>query len=182
MVLIFTIHVLRGDDQGRFVRERLASLMLFGLVIASIKIFAFEIVVGEVLDYNRASPSRVLEGAVFLSRQVDWITPKDASGHSFPGDHAFVLSMMTIFVWVHGRWRMGMLAFLCFFPFYLPRLVGGAHWVTDVIVGGGALTLIGCALWFGTPLHRWMVGLLVRLTPKPLELMARGLGYETGKG
>ncbi|MBF0589826.1 MAG: hypothetical protein HQL53_11935, partial [Magnetococcales bacterium] len=178
VVIMLTMQCLRGDDGGRFVHERLASLALFGLVIAAIKIFAFEIVIGEVLNYDRVSPSRVLEGAVFLSKKITWVKAKDASGSSFPGDHAFVLSMMMAFVWIHGRRRMGLLALVCFFPFYLPRLVGGAHWATDVLVGGGALTLIGVGLWFGSPLHGAMVGLLMRWTPRPLALMARGLGFK----
>lgn len=125
------------------------------------------------MHWQRASPSLTVDGAVRLTALFpDWATDwhmKDSSGRSFPGDHAAVLLLWAIFLspFARGwrRWLVWGLALL----FMLPRLVSGAHWLSDVLVGGVFLapTAIGwglytpyaakaCALMerFGTPVLR----------------------------
>ena len=55
--------------------------------------------------------------------------------------------------------------------FSLPRLVGGGHWLTDDIVGGGFLSLTTLAWGLATPLHT-----------KSVEWIERGIGKIIEKG
>ncbi|MBE8190479.1 MAG: phosphatase PAP2 family protein [Candidatus Thioglobus sp.] len=76
---------------------------------------------------------------------------KDSSSESFPGDHATVL-----LTWLgyclffrRNRWSWAA-AFLVIF-FSLPRLIAGAHWLSDVLVGGLAIALVALAFGLFTP-------------------------------
>jgi hypothetical protein len=35
----------------------------------------------------------------------------------------------------------------------LPRLVGGAHWLTDILIGSGSMALVSISLLMATPVH-----------------------------
>lgn len=105
------------------------------------------------MHWQRASPSLTVDGAVRLTALFpewarDWHL-KDSSGRSFPGDHASVLLLWAIFLspFAQGwrRWLVWGLALL----FMLPRLVSGAHWLSDVLVGSVllGLTAIGWGLY-----------------------------------
>src|SRR5699024_7121806 len=60
---------------------------------------------------------------------------------SFPGDHATVVSTFVFLLWVLAGWRYGLAASVIAIIACMPRLVAGAHWLTDDVVGG-----IGTAL------------------------------------
>jgi membrane-associated phospholipid phosphatase len=90
---------------------------------------------------GRLSPSLVLEPVYKLTELVPWITAKDASSRSFPGDHATVLLLFSVFMHVFCG-KSYKLLYLLVVIFTLPRLVSGAHWLTDVLIGGGATVLI----------------------------------------
>lgn len=102
---------------------------------------------------ERESPSLVVDGAVRLSEVVPWIDAKDSSGHSFPGDHCLFLIMLTIFFWVSAGRRTGLVFVGITLVFSLPRLVCGAHWLSDDLVGSVAIALPAMGLYLGTPLH-----------------------------
>lgn len=149
VLALFAIYALR--DQGRALAKALAQFLLFFLftlcVIEFAKLF---------LDIGRKSPSLVLEPVLRLSELVPEIRAKDASGNSFPGDHATVLMIYTGYLWkVAGR-RYGIAMVIIAILFVLPRVVGGAHWATDVLVGGLSVALFGLAWLFATPLFGWL--------------------------
>ncbi len=100
---------------------------------------------GLLLERDDRSPTYVLERVHLLSEMFPDLDPKDNSKNSFPGDHAMVLFAWAGYLLIR-RVCLGSLAALLFAIFLVaPRLVGGAHWLSDVIVGGGA----GAALALG---------------------------------
>ncbi|MCD6036105.1 MAG: hypothetical protein K0R63_1846 [Rickettsiales bacterium] len=111
-------------------------------------------------NIKRDSPTRILEPVYLLSELVPWAYPKDSSGTSFPGDHATVLLMVATFITYYFGKRYGLIAYAIAVIGVLPRIVGGAHWLTDVVVGGGGITLITMTLVLATPLERKLFGLL----------------------
>jgi len=36
----------------------------------------------------------------------------------------------------------------------MPRLIGGAHWLSDILVGSGAIILASSTLYLATPIHK----------------------------
>lgn len=127
----------------------------------------------EFFDLNRAAPSREVPGAVQLSSLYPDMGTKDYSGASFPGDHATVLMLWLGYCLYLTRnlWSLSVLAVTLFFM--LPRLVGGAHWLSDILVGGGTIAGFSLGLGLYTPLlntpldklEAWLKALVNRCFP-----------------
>lgn len=107
-----------------------------------IHLLLFRVIFHRLVDYfhwNHPGPSLVVPDTIFLSELHPQVHPKDHSSHSFPGDHTAVLVIWAAFCWTRIRSsRRYTAAFLAVF-FSLPRLVGGAHWLSDDLVGGGTV-------------------------------------------
>jgi membrane-associated phospholipid phosphatase len=129
-----------------------------GLFMTLLVIVSFQ--VSHFLGEARHSPSLVLQPAYRLSELVPEINPKDSSKHSFPGDHALVLFMVSICIWFFAGRERGMLAIGISSLEVFPRLVGGAHWLTDILVGALSTALIATSLTLALPLYalaiRWI--------------------------
>jgi membrane-associated phospholipid phosphatase len=129
------------------------------------------------MHWQRASPSLTVDGGVrLIDLFPDWARDwhmKDSSGRSFPGDHASILLLWAIFVsfvargW--RRWLVWVLALL----FMLPRLVSGAHWLSDVLVGGVMLSLVATGWGFYTPYAAKACSLMERFCTPVLRLLGR---------
>lgn len=154
ILFIDSIWGLRREAQNR-------SWALFGtlvLIVATAPI-ALGAIVNDWLHYNRASPTLIFDFAHRLSELVPWINAKDASPFSFPGDHAFILATITAYFWYFCRRSEAWLATAVAAIFAMPRLVSGAHWATDIVVGGVAPALVITSIVYATPLYRLVVAL-----------------------
>ena len=150
VLCFFIAYVRNGLKSLR--KRKIAELLFCVLYIGSILYFINRILFRENLDIPRLSPTLVVDDSVRLSEEISWMSVKDDSSKSFPGDHGTTaLLFAASFTYLAG-WRMGVLAclygaFLC-----MPRLITGAHWLSDVIVGSGTITII-CLSWaFCSPL------------------------------
>lgn len=91
---------------------------------------------------KRISPSLTLNPVIFLSQKIDWITVKDTSRDSFPGDHTAVLAVWAgLLISFTGR-KIAWIAIPYVILLSLPRLVSGAHWATDDLVGSVSIACI----------------------------------------
>jgi membrane-associated phospholipid phosphatase len=119
------------------------ALLFLMLVVREIVDF-----ISNYFDFARLSPSLVLE-SVRLSVLYPDISLKDASSESFPGDHAAVL-----FVWfgffINRVKKFRFLALFMVLLFLTPRLISGAHWLSDVLVGGLGIALFTLAFGLAT--------------------------------
>lgn len=158
-VVLFTVlatYVVRGAGapaRVRLARAILAGVMLLVLVTVT-REFLFK-------DVSRDSPSLVLEPFTVLSEHVS-LDVKDHSNQSFPGDHATVLATFTFLLWFFAGWRYGLASAVLAVFFVLPRLVSGAHWFTDVTIGGVVTALVTVPLVVHTPAQEYLVSALLR--------------------
>ncbi|MBI4878702.1 MAG: hypothetical protein HY812_03455 [Planctomycetes bacterium] len=145
-----------AGDRRQMVRRAAA-----GVAVALFILLVRKLAGLDVLDIHRHSPTRVVSGAIRLSKVVPWISSKDASTQSFLGDHCVCLLMLTGFFWYYGgvAWGLCYAAFTAVFS--LPRLVSGAHWLTDDLVGSGSIALASMSLLLATPLHGFFERLLM---------------------
>jgi len=125
------------------VREGLlgfVTLLFFMLIIRE----ALDLFV-DLFSWDRSSPSISLDNTHRLSEMYPELKPKDSSTHSFPGDHAGVLMLWAgyCFSFARNKWSWTILVVTLFFM--LPRLVGGGHWLSDDLVGGGFIMLLTLA-------------------------------------
>lgn len=154
VILYFFVAYVAADGRRQFVRRSSASVAFVCFVLVVRKVIGIDL-----LDLARKSPSLVFDDAIRLSKQVEWIKCKDASGHSFPGDHSLFFMLVTVYFWSMTGHVRGLILSACLVLFSIPRLVTGAHWLTDNVVGGGAVTLLAMSLLLATPL----LGILTRL-------------------
>jgi len=149
--------------------QALSGLTLL-LVIILITRFSAALVL-YLTDYQRYSPSISLTPSYRLSELITWIDAKDYHKDCFPGDHGYVVITCIIFFFLQAGRRWGTISLVLISPFILPRLVSGAHWATDIIIGSGTMALISLPLLFSTPLYHWgqiIVGKAFRLVFRPL--------------
>lgn len=150
-IAFFTVAVLRAPD-----RLKRASQFIFSVLFAAaIIFFVNRIVFREHLEIPRPSPSLVVP-CIRLSDEVYWMSIKDYATASFPGDHATTLLLFAAMYTFYAGRRLGVYAWLYALFRMLPRLIAGAHWLTDVAVGSGAITLFFLSWALCTPFHTWV--------------------------
>jgi membrane-associated phospholipid phosphatase len=130
--------------------------------------------------YLRHSPTLEVDGALWLSKLVPSLNAKDVSISSFPGDHAYILITFMLFFCYLGPRRYAVTISILAFILMMPRLIGGAHWMTDSVIGGGVPALLAVSWLLATPLGFHMarkflplVRGIVALTPEWLRIPER---------
>lgn len=131
----------------------LAGLSLLLLIILATRFSAAFLLY--LTEYQRYSPSITLQPSYRLSELVVWIEAKDYHKDCFPGDHGYVIISCVVFFFVKAGRKWGWLSLVLLSPFMLPRLVSGAHWLTDILVGSGSMALISLPLLVATPFYAW---------------------------
>jgi len=141
-------------------RSRLNHYMALGILLFLILMVAMQL--GKSLPIERPSATAQFPEALRLSVLVPDISTKDYSGDSFPGDHGLVLLICAGFAFFYLPPMHAVLALLFSLVFTLPRLMSGAHWLTDEIVGAIAMASFVLSWLFATPLHsklqQWLEG------------------------
>ena len=118
-------------------------------------------------DIKRNSPSIVIEHAIRLHDLLPNLAAKDKSHGSFPGDHATLTLVWwgIVMLYTHKYlWRYVSTALMVFI--LLPRLIAGAHWLTDDLIGGFFVALIAIAWVCHTPLQQLALRIGVPLLPQ----------------
>jgi Kdo2-lipid A phosphotransferase len=113
--------------------------------------------------HTRESPSLVVEGALRLSQILNWPRLKDYSHTSFPADHALGFLVWAFLCLALFDKKVGLIALISALLFCLPRLIVGAHWLSDQLVGSLSLTLIFTATVLATPITPFILQLFDRL-------------------
>lgn len=159
LLMVVGHYVMAGTNAPRttrIARMAISCVMLVALV-ALTRQFLFH-------DVSRNSPSIVLSHFTILSDHVTFHV-KDHSGQSFPGDHATVLATFTFLLWAFAGWRYGLVSASLAALFALPRLVSGAHWLSDDIVGGVVTALVTVPIIVFTPCGNYLVNAVLQITP-----------------
>lgn len=139
---------------GAQVRRALFAFLVALVTLLLLRVGFAELV--KAMDWQRPSASLVVEGSARLTELFPaweelW-DMKDSASRSFPGDHASVLLIWALFMSFFARnWRL-LLVWAIAVIGMLPRLVAGAHWGADALVGGLLLALLALAWSCYTPL------------------------------
>ena len=162
---IFAVYLFRSGWNGLLLRFSqgcfLAAFTIFTLDLSSNWIFTFE----------RLSPSLTLEPVYRLVDVITSVKVKDVSGNSFPGDHGTAVIMFTVLIWHFCGRQYGMFAAALASLLIWPRLVSGAHWASDLLVGSASIALLAMLIAVATPLATLLVNVFNRLlifAAKPL--------------
>lgn len=161
-LIIFCWFIYRGRGE-----ERCRRLAAGGFIFAW-TVMVLDFSSDWVFDFRHPSPTLAVPDAVRLSELVPHFKLKDSSGGSFPGDHGTALIMFAVMTGYFAGRRLGMLAAAGALLFALPRLMSGAHWLSDIAVGSVSVALVALSLALATPLH----AVAVRLIAVPIIKVA----------
>lgn len=116
------------------------------------------------IPVKRASPTLTFDNIYRVSELLH-IPTKDASRDSFPGDHGMMLLIFSAFMLRYFGKIAGITALIIFVVFAFPRVMIGAHWLTDIVVGSLTVALIGLPWWLMTPLSDRVIFLFDHYLP-----------------
>ena len=155
-ILVFFVACVKSTPQI-FKKRKIAELAFCVLYIALIIFFVNRLFFREYIEIFRDSPSLVVDGSVRLSNELTWLSIKDKSPKCFPADHATTAILFAASFSYFASRRLGILACLYAFFLCLPRIVVGAHWLSDALVGSGTIVLFLLSWALCTPLHKWII-------------------------
>ncbi len=118
----------------------------------------------ELMKLERASPTLLFDSALRLSKMYPELPLKDSSLDSFPGDHAAVLFTWLGYSLFIIRNKFSWMVVAVVLIFIMPRVMAGAHWVSDILVGGLGIALITLAFGIYTPILNKLNKYLFKLT------------------
>jgi membrane-associated phospholipid phosphatase len=159
VILLFVGHYLSSAPKHLKARRLAEIIFCIGITALTIilinrGIFKYFVV------YSRKSPSLTTPMATILSKVIPWISIKDSAKNSFPGDHATTAIFFIISMGILLDRKSKILAFLTGIFFILPRLIVGAHWLTDVVIGSLTIALFIISWTFYTPFFHIVVSKL----------------------
>lgn len=156
---IFSITTAHASLKRQKIAELIFSILFIALIICMVNGILFP----EFIHMPRKSPTMVDKEAFRLSSVIEWTKVKDHSRKSFPGDHATTATLFACLMFHLMRWKVGIVAILYAIFFCLPRLIVGAHWLTDNLMGSAAIAIVATSIAFGTPLASKCIKLIEKL-------------------
>lgn len=138
-------------------------IIIIGLVMLLIAVVINQLA-QHLMPVKRASPTLFFPHVFRVSDLLN-ISTKDASKDSFPGDHGMMLLIFATFMWRYFSQKAFVIALLISVIFAFPRVMIGAHWLTDIVVGSLTAVLIGIPWVLMTPLSDKLITLFERYLP-----------------
>lgn len=139
-------------------------IIAIGLVMLLIAVVVNQLAQG-LMPVKRSSPSLYFPNINRVSELLH-ISTKDASKDSFPGDHGMMLLIFSAFMLRYfGKKAFGV-ALIIVVVFVFPRVMIGAHWLTDIVVGSLSAVLIGLPWCLMTSLSDRLIALFDRYLPR----------------
>lgn len=154
VILVVSAMYIKGAVKGQ--RLYRASQVVFLILYSALIIFFInKTIFREWVQILRDSPTLVVDSSIKLSDHISWLKIKDGSSKSFPGDHATTALLFGATFAYLGNRKMKIFA-LCYAAFLcLPRMILGAHWFSDVVIGSGSIVAFFLMWAFCTPFaHR----------------------------
>ena len=149
---------LKEDYSGR------RRILIIGLVMLLTAVIVNQLA-QHLMPVKRASPSLSFPNIYRVSELLH-IPTKDASKDSFPGDHGMMLLIFSGFMLRYFCKKAFAIALLIVVIFAFPRVMIGAHWLTDIVVGSLSAVLIGLPWVLMTPLSDRLIAVFDRHLPR----------------
>lgn len=122
-------------------------------------------IVNNLMTYKHASPTAMLDDVNLLS-ELTTLPARDTASSSFPSDHGLMAMILAAFMWRFANRLMAGLATALVVIVCAPRIMVGAHWVSDVSIGALSIALIALPWVLCTPLVSGAVQGLVRFSKR----------------
>ncbi|MFN3700332.1 MAG: phosphatase PAP2 family protein [Alphaproteobacteria bacterium] len=147
LIIVLASYCIFGRNGGW--KKRLAAVIFIGLYMLITTLFRRQLGLFEI---GRESPSLTDLPFIDLREMHPNIAPKTTSGSSFPGDHGISCFILVAIFWYYAGWKWGTFSALVTPLFVIPRMISGAHWLSDITVGAASYALLIVVLALCTPL------------------------------
>lgn len=134
----------------------------FSILIMIAFIAVLSLLIGKEIPIERASATIYFPDSLKITELVSFST-KDSSGDSFPGDHGISLMIFAGFAFFYLSKSYGILVSVLAIFFTFPRVMVGAHWVSDELVGAVSLGTIMLSIVFFTPVHKFLLNKIEKI-------------------
>lgn len=149
--LIFFLWLLKTTPRGQKLQKSVEFTFL-ALLTTTVVLLVNNLLFKQIIHIGRHSPSLFFPEVPKLSQFVTWIRVKSGSQASFPSDHA-TTALMFICNFLYLSRNTVLTFCVCLYGAFLccPRMVAGAHWLTDILCGSSSVVLIVFSWAFYTP-------------------------------
>lgn len=162
--LVFFFWIIQSTPKEGRVKK--TAECIFVLLYSALTIlFVNELLFRALLHVQRKSPTLILDTFTNLSEKITWLKVKTKSPKSFPGDHATTAVLFIVgFIYLARKNLTIAITATCYGIFLiLPRMIAGAHWLTDVLFGSGSIVCIFFTWAFCTPFASFCIGKLEKM-------------------
>lgn len=121
---------------------------------------------GHQIPVSHPSPSFTFAHAARAS-EITGIHTKDGTNDSFPGDHGMMLIIFACFMWRYFGMKAFLQSLLIVILFSQPRLMSGAHWLSDITIGSVSVVLVVVSWWLLTDASDKLVNAIAKKLPWP---------------
>jgi membrane-associated phospholipid phosphatase len=149
------------EERGKKTSQFISVLLFAGSVIY----FVNRLFLRKYHLLPRESPSLVVTPNVRITQEIPWMELKDETITSFPADHATTLLLFGFLFSAFVPRKLATFAWCYVVLRCLPRLVVGAHWFSDIAVGGLTIALFFVTCFLYTPFGKVMTNFIQRLLP-----------------
>ena len=148
-------------------RDPLGSWFKWGAIglVMTVTALILQDIVHNLMTYKHASPTAMLDDVNLLS-ELTTLPAKDTASSSFPSDHGLMAMIFAAFMWRFADRLLAWSATALVVLVCAPRIMVGAHWVSDVSVGALSIALIALPWVLCTPLVSGAVQGVVRFSKR----------------
>lgn len=140
--VLFFVWLLQTTPRGKRL-EKASEFLFLALLTAAVVLLVNNLLFKQLVHIKRLSPSLVLDSFPRLADLVSWIKVKSGAKACFPSDHATTAVMFIVDFLLLSR-RKSLTLAVCLYGAFLccPRMVAGAHWLTDILCGSLSVVLV----------------------------------------
>lgn len=155
---IFVLHAIRSprSQLGRQAGIFFAMLVVLGIWTG----YGNHTGLGQLLPIERPSGTLEYNDSFRLAHWSTDIKTKDASTDTFPGDHGMILLVVAGFIGYYFSRGYMIFAIVVAIAGTLPRVVAGAHWISDELVGAVVIGVLALSWNFHTPAGEYLVRMI----------------------
>ncbi|REC93553.1 phosphatase PAP2 family protein [Kushneria indalinina] len=156
LLVVMLYAAMKRDPQGSWLKWGVIGFVMTATALV------LQDIIHNLMTYKHASPTGMLDNVNLLTNLTS-LPAKDTASSSFPSDHGLMAMIFAAFMWHFADRLIAWLATALVVLVCAPRIMVGAHWVSDVYVGALSIALIALPWVLCTPLASAAVNNLIQL-------------------
>lgn len=169
IVFMIAVNILGICTIPKTQRPRAIALFLYCWFTFQIALFITHGIFSDWLQIHRNSPSVMFRPWVILSESLNVPNIKVYSSSSFPAGHVLVLIYWFKFLTMYSKPWVNRLGIFTVLMLTLPRMISGAHWLSDVI-----FTIVYAMMWFYIATETQLFKKIINWLSDKIRILCKG--------